>query len=641
MDEFTARAKQLARRLRYEFDQTMAAGPISLIGWLGLASIIVILIAAAFLALSRIAPEGSSGMGFFEAIWEAAMRTIDAGNVGGDMGWGFRLVMLVVTVWGIFVVSSLIGLLSAGVQTQLDVLRKGRSFVLERNHTVILNWSNSIFDIMSELIVAHAKDKRFSIVILANKDKVEMEDEIAAKVRAPHNVRIVCRSGDPSDLGDLDIVNLERARSIVVLAGDAEDADSQNIKIALALVHGPGRRAAPYQIAAEFRNAKNAAIARDVGGAEVQAVVPDDLISRIIVHSSRHSGLSAVYSELLDFEGCEIYSLAMAGLVGKSFGEALTLVEPGALIGLCNAKGGGVRLNPAMEMIIGEHDLVVVIAEDRESAKLSETEAPAPDAAALRAAPEESEGAKRALVLGWNRRGAEIVRQLSCYLSAGSEIVLAADAPGFAQQAKALKLPKADVTLAHKQVDTCDRKALDRLGTGKFDHVIVLSYSDCKPIQAADTQTLVTLLHLRHIAEAAKGAKRGTVVSEMSDIRNRQLAQVTRADDFVVSNRLVSLMLAQASESPFISAIFADLLDEDGSEIYMRPVENLIAIEQEVDFFTIIEAARRRGETAFGVCRRRGETSDERNLAGVVLNPAKAQKLKYEPGDYIVVLARG
>ena len=50
------------------------------------------------------------------------------------------------------------------------------------------------------------------------------------------------------------------------------------------------------------------AIARAVGGAEVQAVVPDDLISRIIVQSSRHAGLSAVYSELLDFEGSEIYS---------------------------------------------------------------------------------------------------------------------------------------------------------------------------------------------------------------------------------------------------------------------------------------------------------------------------------------------
>lgn len=148
----------------------------------------------------------------------------------------------------------------------------------------------------------------------------------------------------------------------------------------------------------------------------------------------------------------------------------------------------------------------------------------------------------------------------------------------------------------------------------------------------------MTLLHLRHITE--NDPKRGTIVSEMADIRNRQLAQVTRADDFVVSNRLVSLMLAQASESPFISEIFKDLLDEDGSEIYMRPVEHFVSIDKPVDFYTIIEAARRQGETAFGYCRRREDQHDERNLGGVVLNPKKSEKLDYRAGDYVVVLAR-
>ena len=630
-----AATARLARRLRYQFDLSMAAGPISLIGWLALASVIVVVIAAAFLHASRISPEGSNGLGFFEAAWEAAMRTIDAGNVGGDMGWGFRLVMLIVTIWGIFVVSTLIGLLSAGVQSRLDTLRKGRSFVLERGHTVILNWSSSIFDIMAEIIVAHAKDRRFSIVILADKDKVEMEDEIAAKVRVPGNVRVVCRSGDPSDLGDLDIVNLETARSIIVVSPDIEDADSQNIKICMALVHGPHRRSAKYQIAAEFRDSGNAAIARAIGGDEVQAVVPDDLISRIIVHSSRHAGLSAVYSELLDFEGSEIYSLEMPELVGKTFGEAISLVSPGALIGLC-AAGGRVELNPDMKTVIGVGDLAIVIAEDRDSAKIAEpTEF---DKAAIKRARAQKPAVERALVLGWNRRGCEIARQLSCYLGPGSEIMLAADEPNFEREVAALKLLRDGVELKHQRVDTRDRDALAALAPASYDHVVVLSYSDSKPVQAADTQTLVALLHLRHIADAA--GKSGTVVSEMADIRNRQLAAVTRADDFVVSNRLVSLMLAQASESPFISAIFADLLDEDGSEIYMRPIETFVSIEQPVDFYTIIEAARRRGETAFGYCRRREGETDERNLAGVALNPAKGDKLDYVKGDYIVTLAR-
>ena len=124
-----------------------------------------------------------------------------------------------------------------------------------------------------------------------------------------------------------------------------------------------------------------------------------------------------------------------------------------------------------------------------------------------------------------------------------------------------------------------------------YDHVIVLGYTDNMSAQSADTRTLVTLLQLRQLSEAA--GRHVNVVSEMLDARNRALAEVTRADDFVVSNQLVSLMLAQASENKYISAIFADLLDEDGSEVYIRPVTDYVASDQPVSFYTIIEAARR------------------------------------------------
>ena len=49
----------LSARLRYEFDKTMAKGPIALIGWLALISLIIIAVAGAFLAVTHVAPEGS------------------------------------------------------------------------------------------------------------------------------------------------------------------------------------------------------------------------------------------------------------------------------------------------------------------------------------------------------------------------------------------------------------------------------------------------------------------------------------------------------------------------------------------------------------------------------------------------------
>jgi len=108
----------------------------------------------------------------------------------------------------------------------------------------------------------------------------------------------------------------------------------------------------------------------------------------------------------------------------------------------------------------------------------------------------------------------------------------------------------------------------------------------------------------------------------------------------VVSNRLVSLMLAQASENEYLSAIFDDLLDEDGSEIYMRPVGDYVDLDLPVSFYTIADAARRRGETAIGYRRRRPDDADDgRNMGGVVVNPPKSERLSYEPEDRVIVLA--
>jgi voltage-gated potassium channel Kch len=630
------KAITLAQRLRYEFDKTMSAGPIALIGWLAISSIVVIGVAAGFLSITHIAQDGGHPLGFVEAAWESLMRTIDSGTLGGDVGWSFRVVMLVVTLWGIFVVSSLIGLLSAGVQSKLDELRKGRSFILERDHSIILNWSASVFDIISQLCVAHAHHERFRIVIMADKDKVEMEDEIASKLTLPRNTRVICRSGDPPDLYDLEIVNLESAKAVIVVSPESADPDSQVIKTILALVHDPRRRQAKHHIAAEFRSQRTAEIARAVGGDEVQIILADDLISRIIVHSSRQAGLSAVYSELLDFEGCEIYTTRQEALVGATFGAALAAFDTSALIGLCD-EAGHVRLNPPMDTPIGAQTRLIVIAEEREAIVL----APAPAAGVgddlIRGPGTAARAPERSLILGWNRRGPVIINELSCYLAAGSEITVVADAPDFTRDVEALEFANPDITLAARRADTSHHVALEGLDVGAYDHVIVLAYSDQLSAQAADTRTLVTLLHLRHITQHL--GRHVNVVSEMADIRNRELAEVTRADDFVVSNKLVSLMLAQASENEFLAAIFKDLLDEDGSEIYMRPVETYVAIEEPVDFYTILESARRRGEVAFGYFRRRADETYDRNLGGVALNPKKSDKVAYAPGDLVVVLA--
>ena len=297
-------------QLRYRFENTLSKGPIAIIGWLALASLAIVAVSALVLAAMRVGqdPEDHEHpYGFFEGMWQSMLRTLDPGVVAGDSGWKLRLLMLLVTIGGIFIVSILIGTITSGLEARLEELRKGRSRVIEQGFTLILGWSSKVYSIIGELLIANENQKDPCIVILAERDKIEMQDDIRAKYPDTKNTRIICRSGNPLDLDDLAVVDPHAARSIIVLAPETENPDIHVIKSVLAITNNPDRRQAPYHIVAEIREARNLEAAALVGGKEAIYVQGEDLIARVTAQTCRQSGLSVVYTELLDFDGAEIY----------------------------------------------------------------------------------------------------------------------------------------------------------------------------------------------------------------------------------------------------------------------------------------------------------------------------------------------
>lgn len=640
----------LRERLRYAFDNSMARGPAALIGWLALLSLAMILLVAALVALLGVAPEGVSATGeatgrpgFLDLAWFSLMRTLDAGTMGGDTGsWPFLLSMFAVTLGGVFVVSTLIGVLTSGIEGKLEELRKGRSKVIEEGHTLILGWSPKIFSIVRELVIANENRKRPRIVILADKDKVEMEDELRSKVGDTKNTKVICRTGHPIDLGDLEIVNPHDARSIIVLAPEEGDPDSHVIKVILAITNHPNRRKEPYHIVAEIQDERNVEVARMVGRDEAQLVVTGDLIARIIVQTCRQSGLSVVHTELLDFGGDEIYFQEEPSLVGRTFGESLFAYEDSSVIGLRTA-GGRILLNPPMDTPIGPGDKVIAVSEDDDtvvpSGRVTDwsryAEQLGIETAAIRTPPKPPPRPERTLILGWNRRAPTIVNELDRYVAPGSAVTIVADREGVRDDlaARCTALQRQAVSVI--RADTTDRKVLDGLRVEGFDQVVLLCYEGLDP-QEADAKTLVTLLHLRDMAE--KQGRHFRIVSEMLDVRNRELAAVTKADDFIVSNRLVSLMLSQISENKELTAVFQDLFDPEGSEVYIKPAENYVELGRPVNFYTVVESARRRNEVALGY-RLLAHAGDAARAYGVVTNPDKSAVVTFAPGDRVIVVA--
>jgi voltage-gated potassium channel Kch len=627
----------LMDRLRYRFDNTMSRGTVALIAWLFVLSVILIVIVSLVVVVAGIAPVGENGrpLSFPEIAWMSLMRTLDAGTMGGDTGsWPFLLSMFAVTLGGVFVISMLIGVLTSGIEGKLEDLRKGRSKVTESGHTVILGWSDQVFTIIPELVTANENQRRSCIVIMGNKDKVEMEDEIHEQVGSTGRTRLVCRTGNPIDMADLEIVSLHSAKSIVVLSPDGDDPDSQVIKTILAITNNPDRKVEPYHIVAEIRDRRNLEVARMVGKDEVEVVSVGELVARVIAQTCRQSGLSVVYTELLDFGGDEIYFQAEPGLTGKTFGEALLMYEDSAVIAL-HPKGGAPALKPPLNTRIQDGDRIIAISEDDDTVRLSGLTDLHINFDAIQTALPVEPKPERTLILGWNWRAPMIINELDHYVAPGSALTVVADVAEGETEIAHCCSDLMNQAVTFKQSDTTDRRTLDELAVTAYDHVIVLCY-DLSDVQQADARTLITLLHLRDIAESA--GHPFSIVSEMLDVRNRNLAEVTHADDFIVSDKLVSLMMAQIAENKALNAVFADIFDPEGSEIYIKPATNYVKAGIPVNFYTVMEAAQRRDEVAIGY-RLQAHANDAAKAYGVVVNPDKSDIVTFGERDRIVVVA--
>lgn len=616
----------LLEKLRYWFDNQMSKGLIALISLLGIATFLFIALISLFVILFELHPEEGK-LDYPEAFWASMLRTLDPGTMGQDRGIGFRVAMLIVTLGGIILVASLISIISNSFNTKIENLRKGRSRVLESDHTVILGWSSKVVPIVHELCIANGTRKNASILILSERDKVEAEDELHHKVKHHGSTKLIVRSGDPMSLFDLDIANPRTARSIIILApDDVDDPDTVVIRTALALINNPHRKIGKYHIVGEIKDPGNLEAARLVGSDEADWVMSKDLISRITVQTSRQSGLSVVFTELLDFEGDEMYFTTQEELVGKTYFEAQLHFRTSSAIGIVTENE--VLLNPPARRIILPEDQLIVIAEDDTTISLDKPGIPRPEMLRVQPAPENKP--EKTLVLGYNKSLSLILPELDSYVSQGSQVkVVSSYSEEVATKFK-------NITVTHEVGDTTSRAQLEALDLSSYDHIIVLAYNEILSSQRADAKTLITLLHLRDIAKI-----QGTslnIVSEMMDDKNRQLAEVTDADDFIVSDKLVSLMLAQVSENPRLTEVFESLFSNLGSEICLIPAELFVSLDEPVDFYTVLLAAKERGETAFGY-RIQKESHHSESAYGVVMNPDKADLITFKQGDKVIVLA--
>ena len=624
-------------KLKYKIDCMFSKGTRVMILWLGIASLFIIILTSILVVLFEISPQDTSEpLNFIEAFWMSLMRTLDPGSMADDQGWAFRAMMLFVTLGGVFIISAFIGVISSGLYSRLEGLQRGRSFVFEQNHTVILGWNEKIITIVKELCIANQNKNDACIVIMGENDTVSMVEQFREKIPNKGCTRIVCRNGSPIDQTSLNLLNLNFAKSIIVISPMSEDPDSEVIKTCLAILRNPIRYEKEIHIVAELRQAKNLSVAKIVGRNKVEWVLSEDIIARLIAQTCCQPGLSTIFIDFLDYSGDEIYFFEHPSMIGKNFGQTLNLFEKNAVLGIWKNEEKPI-LNPPMETIIEEGDKIFLLAEDDDQISLGTYQNDLTLEDHIRDFQDRQDIPKKILILGWNSRANRLLLELDHYIQDDSKITILANKTliNNADHWEKINLKNAELKFINGV--TTDRSILDDLNLYEFNHIILLSYSERLSNQAADAKTLITLLHLRDIA--SKNDKCNySILTEMLDVRNLELAEVTKANDFIVSDRFISLLLTQISEGKALSSVFEDIFNAKGSEIYLKPAQRYVVLNQEVNFYTIVESAKRKKEVAIGY-RLGSEAYNPYLNYGIALNPQKSKMMSFTTNDQIIVLS--
>jgi hypothetical protein len=591
--------------------------------------------------------------GWMHQFWTTFLELTDPGNMSQDNDTGalFKVTAVLGGFTGVTIFSALIAFLTTGLDQALGELKKGHSPVLESGHTLILGWSPRVSEILRELFEANESNDDPVIVILADTEKETMDDHLRQAVPDRRNTRLVTRSGSTASLDDLERVNAGEAKSAIVLATCPPSAsneeqlvsDARVIKTVLAL-NTAIEENPEFAVVAEIFTPRNRQVVEDIAPGRVSVVDTEEILAKIMVQTSRTSGLAVVYQELLGFEGCEMY-FHRAPWGGLRFDQLQFHFPDGVPIGIRRGDGE-IVIRPPVDHAMAADDDVLIIADDDSTIHFQSAEVMRPEE---RDIPERhaEQRRERMLILGWSRKAPIIISEYADYVLENSMIDVVVHQPSrdVIATVKALDESNPDVTLALIDKDPLSSPDLASLDPLRYDNIVILPQNPdlAADPERVDSETIVVLLHLRKLFREAdqRGQENPTkLITEVLDSSNQELINKAGVNDFIISNRMVSMLFAQLSEEPAIKLVYDNLFEEAGSEIYVKPVELYFdQLPTSCRFGDLMRLAQKRdGEVCIGY-KTAALKRDSRRNYGLRLIPPKDEVITVSPGDGMVVVA--
>ncbi|MFF4896034.1 NAD-binding lipoprotein [Streptomyces sp. NPDC001068] len=634
----------LRHRARYLFDTTLARSTATLLGWLAMCCLAVVVPVSTLLVWTDPdAPHSVSGR--LTQVWRTSAETLRLGAVAGTPTRMLLSVLLGLV--ALLCVSTVVGVVTTGLGDRLTDLRRGRSRVLERDHDVVLGWTDQIFTVVRELAAGRAGSGRGGgrraagarrvITVLADRDPAHMESVLMAAPGVTGAVRLVCRTGSPTDPDALALVSPGAARAVVVLPADDTDGDLTVVRTLLALralLDGDHRAGTPRVVAA-VHDSRYVPAARLAAGPRGTVLETDRTAARLLVQAARSPGMPAALRDLLDFSGAEFHVVDLPEAVGVSFEEVALRLETSCAVGLLRA--GRPLLTPAPHTVVEPGDRLVTVAHDDRVTPLTDRWARIDTTAIVPAGPPAELPPVRLLLLGWNRRAPMIVDALRATARPGSVLDVVDATPTGPVSFSTAGPSDAPLVLAHHPRDLAAPEALHGLDLAAYDSVVALGSDQETGPERADERTLLALLTLRSWEERTDRVL--PVVAELRDHRSRRVAPLGPASDVVLRGELTALLMAQIVHNPELAAVFEEIFAARGGALALRPAARYVVPGREATFGTVVAAALEHGECAIGHLAH--DPRAARPYDGVVLSPAKSERRVWSTDDQVLVVTAG
>ena len=643
----------LSQRIRYRIDNFMSRGSASIFLALLLLFTAGFLVMVVLRVIANVFLPDETLSGWLEIPWRVYVAVMEgsAAETDGDSNWPAKMTSILGVLIGLVLFSSMVAFSTSVFEAKLAELRRGRSLVLENDHTLILGFGDRIIEVIKELIEANESEPDAAIVILAEDDKEDMDNLIRDNILDFVTTRIITRSGVTTNINNLKKVQAEQAKSIIVMNSAASWLPEKELNLADALVLKSimsiiavcdGEEHPP--IVCEIHSDRDRDLAENITTGTVKALNEVSVLSRMIAQLAlSRNGLSVVYSDMVGFDGNEFYFYQPdEGWGGPlTFGESINRFKSSTPMGIHTGEGK-IMLNPPADTKVTEEDELIVFAEDDSTIFYYEESVQNPQVSELPQV-DTSLRTQRVALLNWTPKAAIIVEKLCTYVPAGSEIVAYNPTKTEEMESFLVKLQAnyPDLNLAMKQVDLNDLNALNELEPQNLDSLLILSPGG-NTIEEMDAYVISLLIRIRQILRKSTSDKWPKLITEVMDSENIDIILNSGVEDFMVSNQFVSQIMAQVSEEPLALDVYDDLFQAEGSELYIKPANYYFSFDSResitVPYGECTQAALLRQEVCLGV-QLHAHQGDKDKFFGVALIPDKGEEFTLTPQDGLITLA--